>query len=249
MTSFKNLFCALWKPKLRTMNRILLLWALAIVVTWVVTGWSQGYRGLDYSGLLGGWTGIGSLVGLVGLAAHNERVVRNDSFRLIPVSATKLYLTNLLATFGAYLYLCAVETVAFGLSLVITHPGIWRQAFQMNLSPDEPWLAMGLAVVLVLVLLLLGSWIMITLIHLVVNALSAFVPGVRQRVIKVLLAIVVVWGLVYLSGWLLNLQTYLTRSFSGDGSLWISLALMALAEALAVAVNIYLLKHWTEARY
>ncbi|KRK73130.1 hypothetical protein FD30_GL000877 [Levilactobacillus namurensis DSM 19117] len=58
-----------------------------------------------------------------------------------------------------------------------------------------------------------------------------------------------VWGLVYLSGWLLNLQTYLTRSFSGDGTLWISLALMALAEALAVAVNIYLLKHWTEARY
>lgn len=252
MTNFQQLFHVLWQPKWRLMNLLLGFWAAAVVITVIATGWSQGFTQLDYGSLISGWLSVSLFVALLGLAHDNERVVRDDSLRLIPVSEIKLYLTNLLAAFGAYLYFAVVGAVVLFGTLLVTVPHFWYEL--LHSSTGEPGglgdlLTMGSALALLMVLLLLGTWVVITLVHLAGNVISNLLPGGRQRVVKIGLAIVLFMGLIYLSRWLLSLQAVLTTGLSGTGTLWFSLALLALVIALMAATNIYLLKRWVEARY
>lgn len=247
MTSFQHLFKALWQPKFRLMNWILAFWGLAVVVTVGYQGWVQGFSRLDYNGIVSGWAGLAAMVALIWLAVVNERVVRNDTFRLMPVSVTKLYLTNLVAAFGTYLYLTIVTSIVSLLSVLISPNMNLREFFQLGATPHVP--EMVTAMLILIVLLIVGTWVVITLIHLATNVISAFLPGAQQRIVKIILAIILVIGLVVLMRWLFNLQALLISSVSGDATLWITLALGTVVVALAIAVNSYLLKHWVEARY
>jgi len=90
---------------------------------------------------------------------------------------------------------------------------------------------------------------LISLIHLVVNVVSALLPNVKQKVIKGVLAVILILGLLKMGQWLSSLMTYLVSDASGNVTMVASLGMVAVITAAMIALNIYLMKNWVEARY
>ncbi|KIO96450.1 ABC transporter, permease protein [Levilactobacillus brevis] len=121
MTSFGSLFKVLGMQRFRKMNYVAGLSLAAIFVSllwsWFTTGISSG----QVFSVTESWLGLASMVVWILLAIDNEHVYTRDTFRLIPVSDMKLYLTNLLASLSAFVYFGLIHLVLMGISARIDH--------------------------------------------------------------------------------------------------------------------------------
>lgn len=255
MTNFSATFKALWWPKFRIANWILGLYGLMVVASVGLTGFSEGWGKVDLANsTMGVGFGLGTVV-FIWLAFHTEHDLTRDSYRLLPVTDTRLYLTSLLTSFVAFGYFVAVKALVMGLGFLAGHAsdlhGVLVQVWQGGQAAmgERHFFEMVLYTTLFIVVLIVWMWVMITLIHLLTTALSAVLPNVQQRIVRFILAVVVIVALIWMGKWLLQLAGPIVSGVSNNAAIALSLGILTAVTAVMVAVNVYLLQHWVEARY
>lgn len=258
MTSFGRIFKVLTRSKFREANLLLLIQLIAIAVSLV---WILITGTLSTTSLLqavSSWAGVTYVVGFYLIARRSEQAYTQDTFRLIPVEETRLYLGNLLSSFVMFFYIVGVEVllhlagIGIGWNVLRKDVGSVFSAHPVDLGSNSPWdiakVAMIIALLLLVVLILM--WTTITFVHLVVSATSNFLPSASKRLVNFVLYIVVIFLVVRVAAFLIVLLfSKVTSSFSIGGglmNLWLPIAGMVLVIVIESAASVFLLKKWVE---
>lgn len=256
MTNFKQSFRVMWRPKFRSLNQLLFFNLLAVVLTMAYEIWSHGFATLEMIGPVVFWGLLFGFTGFCWLTWHNEKMLVSDSYRLLPVGDTTLYLANLLSSLGSLVYMGLVEVVLLLVGSAMNGSAVrawFRQTMNLHLTAHD-WHQLqvySLTFVLWAVAIVLWVWVFITLIHFATEAVSAFIPGASQRLVKTILAVLLVWAIVAFLNWVSNLADRLVQlviSTGSDNLVW-NFATLTLAIVLVSWLNIYLMRRWVEARY
>lgn len=258
MTEFMGLSKNLIRDKWKTMNWIVVIELIAFVVIYLLRIITGGFNGdmmpSYFIGLFAFETVVVSFVGMIMLARSNERVFTSNNYRLIPVSDTKLYFSNILTTFLAYIYLQIIEAILGNIVMFIS--GV-RANDLMGIGQiaSEDYMTM-FEIIIFLILGIILTWTGITVIHFLINWISGFLPFARQGIITFVLYIVV----TFIALTVFNLTTGKVISFiyqnispqgimnfnQLNGVIWLSLGISLVWIIIFTALNIYLLKRWTE---
>lgn len=258
MTEFTGLSKNLITEKWKLMNWIVGIDLIALVGVYLLRIITGGFDGTVMPGyffsLFAFSLGMVNIISFILLSRNNEHVFTSNNYRLIPVSDTKLYFSNILTTFLAYVYLQILEGI---LGTIIYFMSGENFGNMMNGNVDF------VIVLQILLLIVLGPillWSAITLIHFLINWISNFLPFGRQKFVTVILYFVVTWISVSIFNYITaNIIKLLYRGgfFGGEreimdtlsqvsGTLWVVVGVTFVWVALFTAINIYLLKRWTE---
>ncbi len=249
MTSFGRLLVTMWQEKNRTMYQMTGFGLIALVVFTLYSLFKGSTLSVMASISVVVFMFL-TVILFILLARDQEHVWTSNSYRLIPVSDTKLYIANVLATVLTFVYFYVLELVIMVIcdiseigSLASTGSGYWAQIFSGQL--------------LMLTILLFG-WIFISTIHFVIVSVSAFLPAFRQRVIRIILAVVIFIVVVNIVNWLQKLMSQVLSNMFSSSLLGVSdmtqlttaLLLGALyfviSSVVLSALNVYLMKRWVE---
>lgn len=259
MTSFYDLLKSLTRPKLRIMNRIVLIDVIAIVLTLIY----QVYRGdletdtppaitLSYSVFV-------AIVAFVLMSRNSEHIFVSDAYRLIPASDTKLYSVNLLSSFIGMVYAGITQVVLW----VIAAIPFWgdfgtqfKKMFHYTMNSDKQnfvrnMILVTIGAILLAIAMTLLLWASITLIHLAGDALTAFLPDSRQKFFRFVLYVVVIVAFLYVFSIIANrVDGVMNHFFNMNGDTIASIYYAAIYllgfTALESVGSVYLLKHWVE---
>ncbi|MFC6176808.1 hypothetical protein ACFQAV_08135 [Companilactobacillus huachuanensis] len=254
MTEFMGLTRNLISDKWRMMNWIIIVDLIFLVVIDVLRIFTGGWDGQIIPSYFFATfvfsMSMANFVGFILLARNNERVFTSNNYRLIPTSDTKLYFSNILTTFAAFIYLQILEVVTGTILYFISGQS------DFDLTSGQPTGSMGivLLVLLLLVLTIILVWSGITAVHFVINWISGFLPFARQKFVNFILYLVVaVIGIMIFNFTTGKVFSGIYSSSQGITTLgqftnviWISIGITAIWIAIFTALNIYLLKRWTE---
>ncbi|MEY2375197.1 ABC transporter permease [Lentilactobacillus buchneri] len=260
MTSFYDLLKSLTRPKLRIMNRIVLIDVIAIVLTLIY----QVYRGdletdtplaitLSYSVFV-------AIVAFVLMSRNSEHIFVSDAYRLIPASDTKLYSVNLLSSFIGMVYAGITQVVLWVIAAIPFWGDFGAQFKKMfhytYMHSDRPnfvknMILLTIGTILLAIAMTLLLWASITLIHLTGNALTAFLPDSRQKFFRFILYIVVIVAFLYIFSIIENrvdgvMNHFFSSDTNSDMSLYYATSYLLGFTALESVGSVYLLKHWVE---
>lgn len=251
----------MWRPKFRNMNQLLFFNLIAVVITMVYQIWQLGLANLEMISTVVGWGLVFGFVAFVLLTRQNEQMLVSDTYRLLPTSDTKLYLANLATSLVSLIYVGAVQVVLVLIGTAMTGKTIrnWFQTnvnFQMSAADLRNVALYGTTSVFWAVAIVLWIWVFINLIHFGTNTISAFLPNVQQRIVKVILAVVLTWVAIRFMSWLAQLESQVYNHFTAVSDItlnatgiWLDLASLFVAIAVVAALNIFMMKRWVEAKY
>lgn len=247
----KNL---IW-DKFKLMNWVLIIDAIAIVVIFFINLFKMGYTSFEFIPVIFAISlMIVNLVSIILLSRTNERVLTSSNYRLIPISDTKLYLSNILTTFLATVYLWIVETIINVVMDLIAMAINYSKYTQFREQISSSDILAGFQFLLFMALATIVVWSGITLIHFIINLVSGFLPFGRQKFVLFLVYLVVIglslWGFNYImvniisaffqSGFEINTVKQVTSS------LWIGSGIACIWIVIFSVINIYLMKRWIE---
>lgn len=226
---------------------------IAVVATAVVTLFTNGTQNFAHSMAadLAFWSGIACLVIFIRLAALNENIYVSDAIRLIPASDTKLYVASFTASFAAFIYFSLVMFVFHVLIALIEGKWsyFWSQLAALNSSIWSSAPLTFTSYILILVAGLLMVWMTISLIHLVMVSIAAFLPAGQQRLIRGILYIVVSIAIIRIVGWLFQLYTQLVINAGlqvNSSVAMLSLLAVVLVVVIESVANIFLMRQFVE---
>jgi len=196
-----------------------------------------------------------NIVGVIMFARSNERILTSNNYRLIPTSETKLYFSNLLTTFIAFLYLWILESVVGGIIYSLSSHNSMNMSYD-GIRTAQDW-AMAGKFYLFLALSIILIWSAVTLIHLLTNWIGGFLPFGKQKFVTFILYLVVIWAASAIFNFttanifktLYNFGTGEIDNLSSLNSiLGVGSGIMFAWIVVFTVVNIYLLKRWTETK-
>lgn len=238
----------LWQ-KGRLMTIVVLIDLIVLVVTAVMSliGSGKTYLEAQFVGSLL----IVNTVSFILLSRSNERLLTSNNYRLVPASDTKLYFSNILTTFVAFIYLQLIEAVVGIVMHLIRNTKIDDVSYTTG-SMDFAWLA---EFILLMILGMILVWTGITFIHLVINFISGFLPFGRQKFFLFILTVVVIWAAMSLFSFATG-NIFSAVSGDGHGVAFdlnrmktiglLTIGIFAAWDVVLSGINIYLLKRWTE---
>ncbi|KRM86504.1 hypothetical protein [Lacticaseibacillus thailandensis] len=257
MTKRVHVLKNLLVPKLQLTSYVVLVYLAAVIVTIGWGTWHHGYQA-DFAVVIAGFYAlIAGIVLFVLLANHQERVWTTSRFRLAPVTDLRLYVMNVLSSFISMLYGLIVGVTVIGLLSV----PLQQQAVPLQLQADhaEALWRYGLAGVTMMLSACLYMWIFISMIHLVGVSISAFLPPMRQRIVKfcfyLVVLVLVLMALNGLEGGVRQLAPHLGFNFTSVDQIedaipafyWASF--WSLVESAVYSViNVLLLHNWVETK-
>ena len=254
MTSSFSLFKVMGQTKVRRINWLIILELIATVVTTLWTAISGNFSSVSLFYAFCSWAIFPYLIGVILVAIVAEKAYTSDTYRLIPISNWKFYAMNLLSSLAAFIYLVLVQVVLYALTAAIGWSSLSDSYEQMQLMMSQYgmsfnfWAAAGTILGLSLVINIL-AWSTISLIHLVMNSASNFLPKARQRVVNIIVYVIVIFLtlriVTFLFGWLSNLM-YTAFGSSNIDSLWLGILVMVVAIVLESALNIVMINKWVE---
>lgn len=253
MTKFKDFFKVLMADKFRNMNFILLINVIAIAVSVIWTLIDGDFNNNTFFQFAFSWSFLAMLIAFIRIAVLHERIYARDSYRLIPVSDTMFYLTNLLTSFIAMAYVAVIEFILNAATAAIN----WQEYVdQFNLMSamygrqnlDISSFFKGLAaMVIVMIALTILAWTTISLIHLLSRAGSSFMR--RSRILNFILYVVVIFIVLRVVGFLTNIVQSSMNVFGNSSDiLQFSLYIIGflVVAAIEAAISIYMMGRWVE---
>jgi hypothetical protein len=256
MTLTSQLWKALWRPKFKISNQFLLLIAVATVLSALYVFVKGELTRNVFFGIFSGWAIFLIFLTYFFLARQNERVNIEVTYRLIPVPEYKLYLVNLGTSLVAWLYQMLVVFVTLVVMTSIALRTLdWRKIFgvntiQVSMSPGADDLAAILGFVLVMLGAVLWAWSAISLEHLLKEWITDYLPATRQKVVKGIVYIVLIWAGIKLLA-TISQQFGHFFHFAADQNVlpfYASAGYLFLLLIVTVIINIYLLTRWVEAK-
>lgn len=252
MTKFTALVPALLRDRFKSLNRIILLMLIAIAMSGLFI-WVQDGANSVGTGLLSAtsfWSSLAFLVAFIRLSMYNEGVYQSDSLRLIPTSDTKLYLSSLSTTTIGMLYFMVVQAVlhvvlswATGNSIT----GTMGQIFSAYALSKTQIMGVVLATLVIMIASIIMIWTTISLIHLIMLSIDAFLPIGRQRIIRGILYVVISLAIIRLAAAIFHVYGTLMNGLSlGWGAAFAVLGVFVLVVVLEAVANIFLMKKFVE---
>lgn len=252
MTKFTSLIPALLRDRFKAINRIIVLMLIAIVVTEVYVFFQAGTDNLGTSLMTYTilWSSVASFIVFIRLSMFNENVYQNDSIRLIPASDTKVYLGSLCTTVIGLLYFMVVQ---FVLRLVVSLiagnsiTDLIGQIFSgdgMSSGQSIGIILISLGIALVAIVMV---WTTISLIHLIMLSIDAFLPIGRQRIIRGILYVVISLAIIRLGAAFFNIYGTLMNGLSlGWGAAFSILGVLVLVVVVESLANVLLMNKFVE---
>ncbi|MBD5429359.1 hypothetical protein [Lactobacillus sp.] len=275
MTNFATVFKITFFNKRQFVQRLALvqfIGAILIAIWWMI---GEGNPTADWqiSGLLMFLT-LMPFVDIFFLfvsSYRNEKLLHTKTWNLIPISTGKLYFANLLSTIGEGIYLILLQIVmSFVLMIpVTTISGFWSSMQKQfgSIAERNLWQYIKLEDVIKISILLLASVIffyaLISLINISSIVLSDFVSRKYNKIIKfvieVTLLVIAIVLLVRVSNFLFSiieetLQLGMFQHVLGSNkiyvepNMWVTIVITIILDIMMLVINIYLLKHFYEAK-
>ncbi len=265
MTNFLSITKSLTKRKLHIVNRVLLIDLIAIILTILFKVYQGDLKSVDPLLISGSYAVIAFFVAFILISRSLEHIYTSDSFRLVPISDTRLYNTNLLSAVISYAYLTVIEIIIVTVSTLMDIPGLTRAIGDLTFSsPHNAWkylhvgeaLEVTLGVAAFFAAMVIFAWTTISFIHLIADSLANFLPDGRQRFYRFILYVVVIIGMLYIVGyivtpfsqWVGGLQPINSQSWSEYVQPYISALGFLVLAGIESFINIYLLKNWVETK-
>lgn len=252
MTKFTSLVPALLRGRFKAINRIIVLMLIAIVVTEIYMGFQSGFSnlGIGLQTYTVFWSSIGSLIVFIRLSMFDEKVYQNDAIRLIPASDTKIYLSSLCTTVIGFLYFMVVQFVLKVVTSLIAGNSIidiFKQSFSTSGMGTGQGVATILIAVLIAIVAIMMVWTTISLIHLIMLSIDAFLPIGRQRIIRGILYVVISLGIIRLGVAFFSMYDTLMNGLSlGWGAAFSFLGVLALVVVIESVANVLLMNKFVE---
>lgn len=257
MAMFQESLRVLWRPKLHRANLLVGLYLITVVVSLGVQVWLDGVTEMDVSGTFLAFAGVWGLVTLIDLARRGSQELVSVTYRLMPVREWQLYLASLVSSFMADVYVLVVglglTVIGFNWPWLDQHERDQVRNFILSNSGTSSYrdtslyLALGYLTAMV-VLVTLWVWVAVILVQFIVTTVSAFLPNFQQKLVKIGLAILLVYAGIMAVSWGLDVQTRIVGHVSDTAQDWISLAVPVFWTVVMSGVNVYLMRHWVEAR-
>ncbi|MFC6254244.1 hypothetical protein ACFP1H_06545 [Secundilactobacillus hailunensis] len=249
MTKFTALVPALLRDRFKSINRIIVLFLVVVVVNGVMLAIQNGVAnlGTGLMGAIGFWSSLAFLIVFIRMAMYNESVYQSDAIRLIPTSDTKIYLGSLSATVIGMLYFGVVQAVIN--AIVAFASGNWSNYF---MSSDGGLSTMKIIEIVLMTLLIFVAsivmvWTTISLIHLIILSIGAFLPIGRQRLIRGILYIVVSLAIIRTAVGVFHIYGMVMSGLSvGWGTAFASLGAIVLVAVLESVANVLLMNKFVE---
>lgn len=193
---------------------------------------------------------------------QNEKINTSQTWRLIPISDTKFYLSNILSAMIAYIYFLTIEFIAILILLATTffsNSVVHDKIFAVN-APKDFWANFDWIIVIngVLMIFLTGVLIYLTfsLINLSSRTIIDFVPIAKSKLILIITRLIIITivfilvsrigsSLISLIQWLLKHNSAISSQYTSLYYVNISLLIIVL---IFGAINIWLINKFVEAK-
>lgn len=243
MSSVLSISKGLMWQKFKLMNLVLLFNIVVILLVFSLGNLGGFFRNEYALGKIVFSTSLICLLGIILLAWANEKVLRDNRYRLIPISDWMLYLSNFGTTCLAYLYLGIVEVVTLLSLFSVNGPDKFLVEFGYvirQISPVEMTL-LFLGVMLI--------WSVCTLMRLGLEWLNNVLPYRSQIVAQITLGV----AMTAFSYWLFTITSFAITiaadhlRMNNDSNLFV-IAIMVDVIALIILnlLNIFLFKKFAE---
>lgn len=242
MTTFSQLTKTMLKTRVNLIHKVFGVYLLVTLVTCFYQTLIHGLRITDWLMFSFSFGVLASLVLAVILAVKQERVWTAPLYRLLPLSETKLYVGNVLTNFFSWIYF---EILVVLLTFIMGPTSFVKILPTMNNGSFLEY-AVGAGIILIFPTFI---WCSVSLVHLLTNTFSDFLPINIQRISRVVLIIVLVYGLGKISNLATNSFTMIFASSqaTSDANFYLSFIYLILTTIVVSIINIYLLKNWAQA--
>ena len=253
MNNFAGLSKNLFQEKWKLMNWIVGIDILALIVLFIMQLISSGFNtkiDFFFQTFVISVT-IVNFVSFIMLSRKNEHIFTSNNYRLIPVTDTTLYVSDLFTTFVAFIYLQVLEAIIAAILYAIGN-------FE-NINPsgfsDTSGMGLLFGAVVFMILVTLVTWSGITLIHFLISWIKGFLPFKSQKFVTFILYLVVIWGASvifdiatgYVYQWIYTAGYMGAQTLSQiNNAVWITSGIMLVWLLIFSFINIYLMKRWVE---
>lgn len=253
MTSFAAVFKVTTQNRLRLLNKLLLINLMVIVISFLLTLFSQRIRpywslSLFFNILF--WIAVFEIVVLVAIIVSSRNCLRSNRFRLIPISDIKLYLADLSSSVIGVVYASFCQWVAVILSIIILWLGFphnkagadFRSGFWLGFKKGSAYSG-GLSSTLLSILAMILIILLVHLVDFLSTTLLNYVPGGAQKMVKLVVYVVVIMLVVYV---IFNIIRILYSLYQGNflkqaPSFWMTDGLMVIFIVIIGSINLGLL--------
>ncbi|WP_301049252.1 hypothetical protein [Lactobacillus intestinalis] len=272
MTSFGTLFRQLFLQKSRSAY---LIFGIQFLAAFVLTILTLGSAGLNNPKI--DQTAINTVAGafltfivlflmlcfltapvyLVMTSWKNEKINRDQTWRLIPISSGKFYLSNTLSSFAAYIYLEIMQLVLmlvgfFGMYLASSEVRKGVSEVIAEATNNNADYGMLVEYLIIGLLLNLFWYVMISFYHFLSRSVIDFLPTASNRfvifIIRVLVLVVVIYALYFVSIGLSDLFIHPLTDPGESFELLMTIVIFILFNVIFGGLNVLLINKFVEAK-
>lgn len=272
MTSFGTLFRQLFLQKSRSAY---LIFGIQFLAAFVLTILTLGSAGLNNPKI--DQTAINTVAGafltfivlflmlcfltapvyLVMTSWKNEKINRDQTWRLIPISSGKFYLSNTLSSFAAYIYLEIMQLVLmlvgfFGVYLASSEVRKGVSEVIAEATNNNADYGMLVEYLIIGLLLNLFWYVMISFYHFLSRSVIDFLPTASNRfvifIIRVLVLVVVIYALYFVSIGLSDLFIHPLTDPGESFELLMTIVIFILFNVIFGGLNVLLINKFVEAK-
>ena len=272
MTSFGTLFRQLFLQKSRSAYLIFGIQFLAAFVLTILTLGSAGLNNpkidqtaintvaaafLTFIVLFLMLCFLTAPVYLVMTSWKNEKINRDQTWRLIPISSGKFYLSNTLSSFAAYIYLEIMQLVLmlvgfFGVYLASSEVRKGVSEVIAEATNNNAEYGMLVEYLIIGLLLNLFWYVMISFYHFLSRSVIDFLPTASNRfvifIIRVLVLVVVIYALYFVSIGLSDLFIHPLTDPGESFELLMTIVIFILFNVIFGGLNVLFINKFVEAK-
>ncbi|KRL93897.1 ABC transporter permease [Levilactobacillus hammesii] len=247
MTSFGALFKVMSRGRFRIMNWLIVGDFALVIATMMWAFATDGIQAGDIFWTTVAWSILAFILAFILLAIQTERVYTRDTYRLLPLGETKLYLTDLAASLIMFIYFGVIQLVMYAVAEAIDNRYLMKFFGEPSITTGQAIKGVVGFVILGLAFVIL-CWTTVSLVHLVISATNNFLPNTSRRLINFILYVVVIFLVVRITAFLFHEFNNVGQLIAGGGTtqLLINIVGVLVVAAVEAILNILILKKWVE---
>lgn len=251
MTNFQQMFKVNFLHQFKLVNQLIFFDFVGIIISFVMTLILSSYVRSRWTVVLAGLVALVGFITIIAcvamLAVTTKNQMHANRFRLVPITEARLYTTIILNSITVLFYLIIVQLV---LGIIVCGLAWLYSDFRFSgISTFNFWIDLLQGLVAGIFNFLLSALAFILIVHLidfVSTVILDYVPGGRQRIVKLVVYLVAIFAVVYLVSGLLRLFKIASFQLAGVSVdrvyLWLNVFFLLILTTLMGVANVFLTK-------